>query len=584
MLYKKALLILLIFTPCRGMEKTQESKTTTKITIITQDNEFVDVPDSCIPLCKLFKDMLEDFKDLQPQKHEIRLQGIAQDVKAVFSLLEGKQSNSETQYEHSIQGYPLVDLARTVALVNFLDCPTIFADVLDVLSQKIDQIKHSAGSELWEQLEEILPRDLQKMIQEIILIGYASIIPLIKTTHRIKHPTDWEGDYWKTRKIICSPKGNFILVSAENLSNVFKFYLYDVLGRLIWTDTFLSYPYRIPGFSADEKYFLYSNGEGTIVLLSLETLHVRKFGRKLYWVDSDCVFSQDSKAFLIDGIAHSVETGLPLENSGYKFDTEEQESSTVAQPDWIALIKQKHEYLIGDLKCLFQNGRFMVILAKRRGVICVFDIAKPEMPCIFCTEASFYFINYEFFAYQDNLLLHKPGKYDCDFEVGQIYDEVIHIDLRTRRKHQIPTHSLVAGFAPDKFLTFSIRGKLQVHCFIASISQWILLDIPHQFVRCGSGRAEGMRAVLSCSFANFDSDYMILHGGRHPKQECAPSRVIEMQYFPLELLVKKCTLQEMMMVINYAQNPALLNDPYYKRLYDNLHADVRRFLDLKTIV
>ncbi len=84
---------------------------------------------------------------------------------------------------------------------------------------------------------------------------------------------------------------------------------------------------------------------------------------------------------------------------------------------------------------------------------------------------------------------------------------------------------------------------------------------------------------LAVTMASFDYNYFILHGEARDSQ--APAS-IQMLYFPLELLLK-CSLKEMIMIIKYTEDPLLLDDPYYKSIFDALNTDVRRFLAMKTI-
>ncbi len=567
MLYKKVLLILLVFATCRGMEKTQDSKTTTKITIITQDNESVDVPDSCMSLCKHFKDMLEDY--LKPQKHEIRLRWIAQDVKAVFSLLEGKQSHSETQYQHSIQGYPLLDLARMVALVNFLDCPSIFADVLLVLSQKIDQIKHSAGSELWEQLEEILPRELQKMIQEIVLIKHNAIAPLIKVTHRIKElfisSLGFENS-GNRRFLQWSPQGRFLAIAYGG--GECEVIVYDLAGPSI--KKCLQFRTNYFTFSSDERYLLYhwrilSN------LVDLQTGQHQMFPTALLWPGYVPSFSSDSKSFTINNARYSVETTQQLENNDCPLFRED--------TDPIPLIRNQFPELRLDLGIAVElnfslGDQFLAIKTRDNpSLLYLFDMGLPEaIKLCFSGQADRNMCRV--FSRGNSVFLNMGFRNPF---MGGRYDSIIHVDLNAQKYYEIPTvqQELIA-FADDRILVLSEEKKMSMYFFMASISQWISIDLaqnfpPMQPTRYGENPKEAL------FFADFDKNYFAV------REERSGQSFFEMHFVPRDLLLHHCTLKEMLMVINYAKDPLLQSDPHYKSIYDNLDAEVRKFLNMETI-
>ncbi len=148
MFYKQCLIVLSGFAGCSAMEKTQESKKNEKLVIVTQDQEHLEVPAFCIPLCEHFKNMTEDLACQSQEKHEVSLPWTADDMKKFISILAMKHGHKEAEDL-------LVERARILALINFLNCPSVFKDILLELSKAIDLMKYSAGYVLWERLEKI---------------------------------------------------------------------------------------------------------------------------------------------------------------------------------------------------------------------------------------------------------------------------------------------------------------------------------------------------------------------------------------------------------------------------------------------
>ncbi len=512
--------------------------------------------------------MLEDFKDQQPQKHEIRSQWLAQDLKAVFSLLWNKHSYREVNYQDIIQGYPLVDLARMVALVNFLDCPSIFADILLALSQKIDQIKHSAGYELGEQLEEILPRELQKMIQEILLLRHNAISPLIKVTHRIKDPANKDFLY---SSVSCSPRASFIAIQLSNPVRLCDMTLYDVSG--LSTRKWVYRP-GLHGFSPDDKYLYYIDQQGDkIELWALQGGQGHSFDMPPTLQELRCDFSADSKAFIINDSAYCVETGKLLPADSYL-----RKKSPVDYELAISSIRKRFP----EADLAYAKSSHYLAVKPKGSIVFFFDLARPEETqiCFSATVGDLSlasgFAN-QLLSRENNLFLRLSTELK---ESPRRLDTILHVDLKAQKSYMIPTDTQPRFFfTHNRFLVLSNDAELSMYFFIPCIAQWVLLNIPHNFVRGHIEKYVG--GIMSCDLAGPDDNYIIIHGRTTLHEPSA--RFVERLYLPLDLLLNRCTLKEMMMVLNYTQNPLLLNDPYYKRLYDSLHPGVGGLLDMKTI-
>ncbi len=589
MLYKQLLIALCLVSACVGMEKTQVSKKNSNITLITKDEERIALPDFCMPLCQHLKDMVEDFSSQSDQNHEIRCEWRGKDVQGMLKLLAIKEGHSAGDFQHELRSYLPEDLAHILALVNFLNCPTIFMDVVLGLAEKIDAIVSFCfledSSNLCAQLDEILPRELQKLIQEIILIKHKAIAPLIKATHRIKDPGSLRS--MKNSDITWSTSGRFIVVSFFSDTRIGaildEIILYDLsgalirkIGEIVTTGCYGLSPADCYGFSLDDNYFFY-RGEGVIHLVALQGGQNRSF--KIHGEKEAYGFSQDSKAFIIGDVAYCVETGKQLDRDGFElYDRRDRKSNPddYAQSMTSRIRSQFPGLRLDDKMSHYFSQDYQFIAIKtleNPSLLYLFDIRLPEaIKLCFSGKSDRNVCRVISCGNSVFLSMGFPVPF-----IGERYDRIIHVDVHAQKNYEISNliHELSA-FAHDRILLLSIFKTVRMYLFISSTSQWVSLDISQNFAPMQT-TAHGENPKEGLFFADFDKNYFVVRCDRSGQS------FIEMHFIPRDLLVQRCTLKEMMMVINCAKNPSLRSDPHYKSMYDNLDAEVLRFVNKKTI-
>ncbi len=571
MVFRTLLLVFWGFAVCMAMEKSKESVHEAKLTLITRDNEHLSVPSFCIALCKHFKEMIEDFKDQSGQEHEIRFQSSAQDVKAVFNLLAIRQGHGEGNFQLKLQEHSLIDLARILALVNFLDCPTIFIDIVLELARKIDEVKYSEGHELWEQLEEILPRELQKMLQEIVLIQHEAMSCLGKVTHRIKDPTPYDEvsrEYTGIVKDIKSSIDGRTLIIVANNKETDVIHVYDL--SVLSIRKIGAFPIDVYEFSPDEKYIFCVKGS-KITLINRETtksfrIFASHGGVKPY-------FSKDSKMlFINDGrswTAYCLETGFKIDDK----EAEKQEVEKTNLPLAENLISQiRNQFpqlaLSTPLNHYFsEDYTYMALIAPGReqgaSIVLLFDVSRAEAITFLFSHATE--------ANHCRIISQKGGVFLNMGKLlhGQVrYYALFYVDLRLKNNAIFKVENYPV-FAYDKF-AITWQRDLRLCYFLPTLCQWKMFD---------AGKLDTVYSVRS---AGSDIQYLLLYAERF-RENCFRDYIEKYYLPPLDLLCELCTLKELIVIIKHAADPLILHDPYYKNVYDNLHPDVRKFLDMKTI-
>lgn len=170
----------------------------------------------------------------------------------------------------------------------------------------------------------------------------------------------------------------------------------------------------------------------------------------------------------------------------------------------------------------------------------------------------------------------------------------------------------------DRLLVVAKDGTLRL--YMKSMDKWVQIQVPHRFDpiknpyyvphRLGrkKGEPEFVGLLTAARFADYDSNVILIRA----------ENSVEILHMPVDLLMRHCSLKELIVLIKYmkslkfleflksttgterrkysrnsleelkmfSKNPTtgLLNNSYYKQLYDGLHPDVKMMIERKTVL
>lgn len=630
MILRQLLVVILLFSSVTAMELSKpyiRNQSSENITIRTADDQRVFIPLSLVRYFRTLQNMIDDYSLEMARIQEIPLDFNALSLNTLLELAHLKlHQQDENAFSPMLWKYSILELTHLLVLANYLDCELLRTDILLIVSKKISETELQ-DHHLCEALDDILPRELQDMIKDLLLMKFQHITNFIRVTHILNDPTATKGR--GTLRVLFSPTGRFLKVGEKDTlmrANTENFYLYELGERTI---KMIGYFTRDnAGFSPDESYFFVELGErghsffrresgnSQISLMDLRTKEKRTI--RVPGGSPVCYFSHDSRVLIVNNVPYDVTTGLPL--LGYRTGAErlrEEENYTFyrelkarwgdrfyvvglccfvndPKPTFLGYyhpefwkVKEHVHVLCSQLPRELVDSDIEIKISKNPGHVVmmfwknsfpplyrgtsatilsnlfyIFDISNPQ-----AIQQRFYF---------ENVTSHKVSP-DEKVLLLAFDTEVCRIDLVTCTISRFPLdrkeyYLFAKSIDCNKVLILYKSGKMCLYSFIATSQEWSMIEIPHQFDLPNPSSGKYNPGVSSTIFAHFDDDIIVTRGQNRFL------RSIEIRHVPVRLLMKNCSLKELMMLIASAKNPTLLLDPYHRALYGALHPDVMRVL------